>query len=90
MTEIIIDDERIREKQSLLIKQYKEADSFICRYIDILDIISQKAIRNGRTYKAFEVYRTYASRLKGELENISEKIGYITDEYLSKVSEKDN
>ena len=84
-----IDDEWCRSAGKFFGDEGQMLQSYLDRYIKILNNINRSAICQGDVAKALKSYIGYASRMKKQIQEISDIAQKETDKFLSSVDDAD-
>ncbi|MCR5144632.1 MAG: hypothetical protein K6B67_04920 [Lachnospiraceae bacterium] len=88
-TDIQIDDDYCESMKKYYIEQGMKIEEYLSEYITILENISKNAVKKGDVNIAIDAYITYAKKLKGQINNMSNAASNQISNFLKKVDEVD-
>lgn len=87
--ELVIDESNCKELQKYFHDQGIEMENIITQYISILQTISGSGIVSGEVSNALKMYVVYASKLKGEIGNLSGAVTQKIDFFVERMKDAD-
>lgn len=87
--DLIIDDESCQAMANHCVQEAERLEALIERYLTCLNNANKNGLTSGSAAKAFSAYITYASKLKGQLNELSGTISDLVSSFIGAVDDAD-
>ncbi len=84
-----IDDEYCKAMGQYFIDEGRELEGFLSEYISILECIHKTSIEKGELAKALGNYITYAKKIKGQINKVSNVAQQQCTKFVSEIDKAD-